>query len=84
MRQLVLASLIIGAASGHAAAADTAPPNVEIISVVPRSPDVKPYVMSLPAEGRQEHAAVAQTPASPEPGKIRSDHESRQTTLARE
>jgi hypothetical protein len=30
-------------------------PDVEIISVVPRSPDVKPYMMSLPAEGRTEH-----------------------------
>lgn len=84
MRQFILASLLIAAASGQAAAADTALPDVDIISVVPRSPDVKPYLMSLPAEGRPEHAAVAQRPASPQPENTAPEHKSGQTALARE
>lgn len=84
MRQFVFASVLIAAASGPAAAADTALPNVDIISVVPRSPDVKPYAMSLPAEGRPEHAAAAQKPASPQLGNTVPEHKSEQTILARE
>jgi len=83
MRQFVLASLIIAAASGQALGADIAPP-VEIVSVVPRSPDVKPYVMSLPAEGRPEHAVVAQKPTSPQPANAAPDRKPEQTALARE
>lgn len=83
MRQFIFASVLIAAASGQAGA-DTALPNVDIISVVPRSPDVKPYTQSLPAEGRPEHAAVAQKPASPQPGNTAPGHKSEQTTLARE
>ena len=48
------ASLAILAA-GQVNAREYVVPEVEIISVTPRSPDVKPYVMSLPAEGRPEH-----------------------------
>lgn len=84
MRQLLLASLFIAAAPVHAAYADTAMPNVDIISVVPRSPDVKPYLMSLPAEGRPEHAAVAQKPGSPQPANVTPDRKPPPTTLARE
>ena len=39
--------------AGQAAAKQQAIPDVDVISVVPRSPDVKPYVISLPAEGRR-------------------------------
>lgn len=84
MRQLLLASLVVAAASVHAAYADTAMPNVDIISVVPRSPDVKPYLMSLPAEGRPEHAVVAQKPASQQPANVAPDRKPAQTALARE
>ena len=85
MRQFILASLIIGAACGQAAAgADNPPPNVDIVSVVPRSPDVKPYMMSLPAEGRPEHAVIAHKPANPPPGDVTEDHKSGRTTLASE
>jgi len=44
-------------------AAEPSYSEVEIISVVPRSPDVKPFVMSVPAEGRHKQAESA-TPAA--------------------
>lgn len=84
MRQLLLASLIVAAASVHTAYADTVMPNVDIVSVVPRSPDVKPYLMSLPAEGRPEHAVVAQKTATPQPADATPDRKPARTALARE
>jgi hypothetical protein len=32
--------------------------DIEIISVVPRSPEVKPFAMSVPAAGRQKTASL--------------------------
>ena len=61
---MLTASLAILAA-GRANAREYVAPEVEIISVAPRSPDVKPYVMSLPAEGRPEHTkAQEKTPVA--------------------
>lgn len=80
MRQFILAALVIGAASGQTAAAETPMPNIDIVSVVPRSPGVKPYMMSLPAEGRPEHAAVAQKSANPQPESVTAESKSGQTT----
>lgn len=84
MRQLLLVSIVIAAAYGQTAQADTPMPNVDIVSVVPRSPDVRPYTMSLPAEGRPGHAAVAQKPQKPQPANVTLEAKSGQTTLARE
>ncbi len=48
----VLSLTMLGAA--YAAEANNS--EVYVISVIPRSPDVKPIPMSLPAAGRQEQA----------------------------
>jgi len=52
---LALTASVAMLAAGQVNAREYVVPDVEIISVAPRSPDVKPYVMSLPAEGRPEH-----------------------------
>jgi hypothetical protein len=52
---LALTASVAMLAAGQVNAREYVVPEVEIISVAPRSPDVKPYVMSLPADGRPEH-----------------------------
>jgi hypothetical protein len=61
-------------ASGGVCAGEPATSTIEIVSVVPRSPDVKPLAMSVPADGRHETAALVRPRASAAsdtgPGKI--------------
>jgi hypothetical protein len=57
-------------ASAGADANPTEASDFEIISVVPRSPDVKPAFMSVPANGRREASAHAK--AAPAPEKLAS------------
>ena len=45
-------------ASGVACADESESSGIEVISVVPRSTDVKPLAMSVPADGRHETAAL--------------------------
>jgi hypothetical protein len=52
-------------ASAGAYASETQASDFEIVSVIPRSPDVKPVFMSVPANGRRETNAHA-TSAAPE------------------
>ena len=42
---------------------------VDIISVIPRSPDVKPVFMSVPADGHQKEAAPTNSKAAAYDGK---------------
>ena len=51
-------------ASGVASAGELAGSDIEIISALPRSPDVKPIAMSVPASGNHDAAAFASTPKS--------------------
>jgi len=44
-------------ASGVACAGEPETSGIEIVSVVPRSPDAKPLAMSVPADGRHETGA---------------------------
>jgi hypothetical protein len=72
MRQFLLPGVVFVAclASADAYANEAQLSNFEIISVIPRSPDVKPVFMSVPANGRRETNAHA-TPA-PAPEKLAS------------
>lgn len=78
--KLVALSLFVSAAAVFAAPAlanDIAAPDVEILSVIPRSPDVKPYLLSLPAEGRTQHdvkpVKASPPPAQPKPEQTAMD-----------
>jgi hypothetical protein len=62
--------------SGAACAAEPETSGFEIVSVVPRSADVKPFAMSVPADGRHETAAPvrprADASSDPATGKLAS------------
>ena len=62
--------------SGVACAGEPETSGVEIISVVPRSADVKPLAMSVPAEIRHETAAITRptmgASSDPRNGKLAS------------
>ena len=57
MKRVLFVGVLISAPFGAAYASGPDYSEVNVISVVPRSPDVKPIVMSLPAAGRQKHSA---------------------------
>jgi hypothetical protein len=84
MRQLLFTVIIsiTALAFGEVEARELAAPEVEILSVVPRSSDVKPYVMSLPAEGKPRLATTGDKNAAAAPGRNAPDRNPEQTTLA--
>jgi hypothetical protein len=60
--KLLLALGIMALASGACEAATPAYSDFDVVSVVPRSADIRPFVMSLPAKDRrntQHHDKVA-------------------------
>jgi hypothetical protein len=62
MKALILLSLVslaIVAPAGFAAAATSDYSDVDVISVIPRSPDIKPLVMSISPQERRELARHA-------------------------
>ena len=66
MKCLALSSIagLLLIASGGACAGELASSDIEVISALPRSPDVKPVAMSVPADGHHEAAAFASVPRS--------------------
>jgi hypothetical protein len=84
MRQLLFAIVIsvTALALGRVEARELVAPDVEILSVVPRSSDVKPYVMSLPAEGKPRLAAIGDKNVPPALKRDSQDRKPEQTTLA--
>jgi hypothetical protein len=61
MKCLALSSVaaLLLIASGLASAGELAGSDIEIISVLPRSPDAKPIAMSVPADGHHDSAQFA-------------------------
>jgi hypothetical protein len=84
MRQFLFTIVIsvTALALGEVEARELVAPEVEILSVVPRSSDVKPYVMSLPAEGKPRLAVIRDKNASAVPGGDSPDRKTEQITLA--
>jgi hypothetical protein len=84
MRQLLFTIVIsvTALALGEVEARELVAPEVEILSVVPRSSGVKPYVMSLPAEGKRRLAVIGDRNASAVPGRDSPNRKPEQTTLA--
>ena len=61
---LALGIMVLASAAGGAAAAPPADySNFDVVSVVPRSPNVKPLVMSISTSQRRKHVASRQTGA---------------------
>ena len=83
MKAVVVIAFMLATAGRAAYAQEPVSPDVEILSVVPRSPDVKPYVMALPAEGRPRPptGSEKQLAAKPANGETQA---TRQTTVAQE
>jgi hypothetical protein len=79
MKYLGLASAIgLFLTASHTVCAGEIPSSdIEIISVAPRSPDVKPIAMSVPADGPRHDVATLATAQSPLPytatGKLASE-----------
>ena len=84
MRQVLLLMAISATALpiGEVQARELVAPEVEILSVVPRSPDVRPYIMSLPAEGKPRLALTADKSGSAAPKTGSQDRKPEQTTIA--
>jgi hypothetical protein len=63
MKVSVVLSLLIIASSGYAANAAQFSPSdysdIEVVSVTPRSPDVKPFVMAIFTKQQQQRIAAA-------------------------
>jgi hypothetical protein len=57
-------------ASSAAYANELAGADIEIVSVLPRSPDVKPIGMSVPPAGHREAAKFANLPSDSAPAKL--------------
>lgn len=64
MRTILLVT-VSGLVTPAAALPDIRNYPVEVLSVIPRSPDVKPLVMSVPAAGRQKPRALEGNAAKP-------------------
>jgi hypothetical protein len=61
---LALGIMVLASAAGGAAdATPSAYSNFDVVSVVPRSPNVKPLVMSISTRERRKHAASLQKDA---------------------
>jgi hypothetical protein len=86
MRHFLFSAVVFAATAltGNAFAQNAAGPDIEILAVAPRHPDVKPYMLSLPAEGRPEHSVAASNKASPVPTKTSAESKPQPTTVARE
>lgn len=52
--RIVLILAVAGMVVSSPAIADVPDYPVKVISVVPRSPDLKPFIMSVPADGRRK------------------------------
>ena len=63
MKALAVLSLMIVASTGYAASAAPLTPSdysdVDVVSVTPRNPDVKPLVMAIFTKEQQERVAAA-------------------------
>ncbi len=59
--KVLLALGIIALASGACDAATPAYSDFDVVSVIPRSPNVKPFVMSISAKDQQKHAEAPKT-----------------------
>ncbi|HEY1875926.1 MAG TPA: hypothetical protein VGG66_00600 [Rhizomicrobium sp.] len=63
MKASMILSLLILAPTGYAANADQFKPvdysDIDVVSVTPRSPDVKPFVMAIFTKEQQERLAAA-------------------------
>jgi hypothetical protein len=61
MKTAMMLSLLILAPSGYAASAAQSDPyfDIDVISVTPRSPDVKPFVMAIFTKEQQQRLAAA-------------------------
>lgn len=64
MKCLALSSIagLLLITSGGACAGELAGSDIEVISALPRSPNVKPVAMSVPADGHHEAAAFTGMP----------------------
>jgi hypothetical protein len=84
MRRLLFTMVIsvTALALGEAEARDVVAPEVEILSVVARSPDVMPYVMSLPAEGKPRLAISRDKNVPAAPNTDSQDRKPEQRTIA--
>jgi hypothetical protein len=64
MKAAIILSFLILAPTGHAASAAPFEPiaytDVDVISVVPRNPDVKPFVMAIFTKNQLQRAAAFQ------------------------
>jgi hypothetical protein len=71
----LLALMASGVAFADERASFSALSDIEIVSVIPRSAEVKPLAMSVPAEGRKDVSLAQPTgdaPAAPTGGKLAS------------
>jgi len=59
MKPILFLGILTTAMLGVAYAAEPSYSEVEIVSVAPRSPDVKPFVMSVPTGGHRKDAESA-------------------------
>lgn len=64
MKPLALVAAIMLAQAGSAFAAQTRDTEFDVIAVIPRSPDVQPYFLDVPAEGGQRAAPKPQLESS--------------------
>jgi hypothetical protein len=67
MKAAMILSILILAPTGYAASAapleDSAYTDIDVVSVVPRSPDIKPFVMAVFTKEQLERAAAFQKSA---------------------
>ena len=63
MKYLALSSVVTLMLAATGLCAEPVSSDIEVISVVPRSPDVQPIAMSVPANGRRETATFVSTRA---------------------
>lgn len=63
MNPLLAFGIIVLASSANAAAAPSTHSDFDVVSVVPRSPNVKPLVMGISIRERRKHTASQQAVA---------------------